>query len=159
MYFYIIDEKSLTWICLANSSPEILGGYVKTWKYFCLYMPATTPTNESYVSISDNRCIDAGIYVIRGTALWCLLIFHMMTWSNGTIFHHSGHLCGEFTGLRWLPRTKASDARFDAFFNPITSDFSREQFEITEYTRFLMFSAAEVVHTESVYISTRCDVQ
>ena len=35
---------------------------------------------------------------------------HMMTSSNWNIFRVTGHLCGEFTGLRWIPRTKASDA-------------------------------------------------
>ena len=34
----------------------------------------------------------------------------MMTSSNGNIFRVTGHLCGEFTGLRWIPRTKANDA-------------------------------------------------
>ena len=34
----------------------------------------------------------------------------MMTSSNGNIFRVTGPLCGEFTGLRWIPRTKASDA-------------------------------------------------
>ena len=33
----------------------------------------------------------------------------MMTSSNGNIFHVTGHLCGEFTGHRWIPRTKAND--------------------------------------------------
>ena len=33
-----------------------------------------------------------------------------MTSSNGNIFRVTGHLCGEFTGPRWIPRTKASDA-------------------------------------------------
>ena len=32
----------------------------------------------------------------------------MMMSSNGTIFRVTGHLCGEFTGHRWIPRTKAS---------------------------------------------------
>ena len=36
--------------------------------------------------------------------------FYMMTSSNGNIFLVTGHLCGEFTGHRWIPRTKASDA-------------------------------------------------
>ena len=36
--------------------------------------------------------------------------YDMMTSSNGNIFRVTGHLCGEFTGLRWIPRTKASDA-------------------------------------------------
>ena len=32
----------------------------------------------------------------------------MMTSSNGNIFRVTGHLCGEFTGPRWIPRTKAN---------------------------------------------------
>ena len=34
---------------------------------------------------------------------------HMMTSSNGNIFRVTGPLCGEFTGDRWIPLTKASD--------------------------------------------------
>ena len=37
-------------------------------------------------------------------------ICSMMTSSDGNIFHVTGLLCGEFTGPRWIPRTKASDA-------------------------------------------------
>ena len=36
--------------------------------------------------------------------------YFMMTSSNGNIFRVTGHLCGEFTGPRWFPHTKASDA-------------------------------------------------
>ena len=36
-----------------------------------------------------------------------------MTSSNGNNFRVSGLLCGEFTGHRWIPRTKATDAEFD----------------------------------------------
>ena len=39
----------------------------------------------------------------------------MMTSSNGNIFRVTGHLCREFTGLRWIPRTKASDAELWCF--------------------------------------------
>ena len=38
-----------------------------------------------------------------------------MTSSNGSIFRATGHLCGEFTGHRWIPRTKASDAELWCF--------------------------------------------
>ena len=41
--------------------------------------------------------------------------FTMMTPSNGNIFRVTGHLCGEFTGPRWIPRTKASDAELWSF--------------------------------------------
>ena len=34
----------------------------------------------------------------------------MMTSSNGRIFRVTGHLYGEFSGPRWIPGTKASDA-------------------------------------------------
>ena len=34
----------------------------------------------------------------------------MMTSLNGNIFRVTGPLCGEFTGYRWIPLTKASDA-------------------------------------------------
>ena len=32
-----------------------------------------------------------------------------------THFRITGHLCGEFTGPRWFPHTKASDAEFWCF--------------------------------------------
>ena len=41
----------------------------------------------------------------------------MMTSSNGNIFPVTGHLCGEFTGHRWIPLTKASDAELWCFFD------------------------------------------
>ena len=33
----------------------------------------------------------------------------MMTSSNGNIYRLTGPLCGEFTGYRWIPLTKATD--------------------------------------------------
>ena len=39
----------------------------------------------------------------------------MMTSSNGNIFRVTGHLCGEFTCHRWIPRTKARDAELWCF--------------------------------------------
>ena len=41
----------------------------------------------------------------------------MTTSSNGNIFRVTGPLCGEFTGHRWIPRTKASDAELWCFFD------------------------------------------
>ena len=37
------------------------------------------------------------------------------TSSNGNIFRVTGHLCGEFTGPRWIPYTEASDAELWCF--------------------------------------------
>ena len=41
----------------------------------------------------------------------------MMTSSNENIFRVTGPLCGEFTGQRLIPLTKASDGNFDIFFD------------------------------------------
>ena len=38
----------------------------------------------------------------------------MTSW-NGNTFRITGHLCGEFTGPRWIPRTKVSDAELWCF--------------------------------------------
>ena len=42
-------------------------------------------------------------------------IYPMMTSSNGNIFRVTGHLCGKFTGPRWISHTKASDAELWCF--------------------------------------------
>ena len=42
-------------------------------------------------------------------------LFIMMTPSNGNIFRVTGLLCGEFTGHRSIPLTKATTADFDDF--------------------------------------------
>ena len=42
-------------------------------------------------------------------------LFFIMTSSNGNIFRVTGHLCGEFTGPRWIPHTKANDAELCCF--------------------------------------------
>ena len=39
----------------------------------------------------------------------------MMTSSKGSIFRVSGHLCGEWTGPRWIPLKKSSDAELWCF--------------------------------------------
>ena len=44
-----------------------------------------------------------------------LWVWYMITSSNGNIFRVTGHLCEEFTGRRWIPRTKASDAELSCF--------------------------------------------
>ena len=47
---------------------------------------------------------------VRLRAMGMILHHCMMTSSNGNIFRVTGQSCGEFTGHRWIPRTKASDA-------------------------------------------------
>ena len=41
----------------------------------------------------------------------------MMKSSNGNIFRVTGHLCGKFTGPRWISRTMPVTRSFDVFFD------------------------------------------
>ena len=43
------------------------------------------------------------------------ILICIMTSSNGNIFRVTGPLCGELTGHRWIPLTKASDAELWCF--------------------------------------------
>ena len=66
--------------------------------------------NKVVVILACRCIIDFGNLYL--TAMGHLLFHPMMTSSNGNILRVTGHLCGEFTGPRWIPHTKASDAEF-----------------------------------------------
>ena len=53
-------------------------------------------------------------FVIIPHVLYSCNIVMMMS-SNGNIFRVTGHFCGEFTGHRWILRTKTSDAEIWCF--------------------------------------------
>ena len=59
----------------------------------------------------------------------------MMTSSNENICRVTGHLCGEFTGHRWIPRTKASDGELWCFLWSASEDWvnSGEAGELRRY--------------------------
>ena len=66
------------------------------------------------------ECMHVHNEVVGSIMEWHLVCYKnpcyfMMTSSNGNIFRVTGHLCGEFTGHRWIPHTKASDAELWCF--------------------------------------------
>ena len=70
---------------------------------------------DNQQNIVENCTSTVGCLFAAGLArpvatAWFVTNFLMMTSSNGYIFRVTGHLCGEFTGPRWIPHTKASDA-------------------------------------------------
>ena len=57
------------------------------------------------------QCWSRSMLLYRGTRCHCVLIWDVicmftMTSSNGNIFRFTDHLCGEFTGHRWISYTK-----------------------------------------------------
>ena len=64
----------------------------------------------------SDRILIFNVYSERNEAsLGPETVKNMMTSLNGNIFRVTGHLCGEFTDDRWIPRTKASDAELWCF--------------------------------------------
>ena len=102
------------------------------WRPFCLGLNMLIITD-----FGSMRCLNPYIQSDNSSSSWCYLLylyptlnkiylilsylilyspmFLMMTSPNGTIFHVTGPLCGEFTGHRWIPLTKASDAELSCF--------------------------------------------
>ena len=66
---------------------------------------------QHYYWTHNALIINVLVLVLRELNIrWHVYSFYMMTSSNGNIFRITGHLCREFTGHRWIPYTKASDA-------------------------------------------------
>ena len=70
---------------------------------------------EIYRYISAEQCIK--LIIVSWFQCGCMSRgkFKMMMSWNGNIFRVTGPLCREFTGHRWIPRTKASDAELWCF--------------------------------------------
>ena len=90
-------------------------------KFSCIiFMISLSLINQNYsiakknpANLKDFCATDCGILTPDGVMHLCQN--HMMTSSDGNIFRVTGHLCGEFTGDRWIPSTKASDAELWCF--------------------------------------------
>ena len=67
----------------------------------------------------------------------------MMTSSNGNNFRVTGHLCGEFTGPRWIPAQSPVTRNFDVFFdlrpNKLLSEAGDLRRNRTHYDVIIMF--------------------
>ena len=57
------------------------------------------------------------LYILPVWLRACYSTLAMMTSSDGNIFRVTGHLCGEFTGHRWIPAQRPVTRSFDAFFD------------------------------------------
>ena len=80
----------------------------------------------------------------------------IMTSSNGNIFRVTGPLCGEFADLRWIPRTKASDAELWWFFDlRLNKRFSKQSWGWWFESLSIPFWS----HCNGQFASLRCDTK
>ena len=69
-------------------------------------MAALTPDGDYFCALVVDTKNEFMVFSTKDGKSWAC----MMTSSNGNSFRVTDHLCGEFTGHRWIPSTKASDA-------------------------------------------------
>ena len=86
--------------------------------YLSLFHTLATTTSDPSRSWQKYRTWARSIPWVSFPDIFYLEVGHaevMMTTSNGHIFRITGPLCGEFTGHRWIPLTKAIDAELWCF--------------------------------------------
>ena len=121
-------NKDVVWTCIIRGLSKSWD--VMTWVDFTHYWHFVRGIHRSPVHSPHKGSIVQNIYVNwnklfnkKSNCRWAQTTWRpygvtatcMMTSSNGNIFRVTGHLCGEFTGDRWIPRTKASDAELWCF--------------------------------------------
>ena len=100
----LVDRRlGLKYAVKNTTNLQVTKSYNRLKELTCsrVYQRSTTPANQLYFR-SVARNVNESLFL-------------MMTSSNGNIFRVTGYLCGEFTGPRWIPRTKASDAELWCF--------------------------------------------
>ena len=88
--------------------------YITSMPQHVIFFKTHSSRNEGYVSHGQYNAVthlSANVMTAQLLSESCAgICWNMKTSSNGNIFRVTGHLCGEFTDPRWIPRTKASDA-------------------------------------------------
>ena len=92
---------------------EVNGLIIRHNETLCIFIGYPAPLERAWLSLQSLDSTWWNIMRACWDGLACWLI--MMTSSNGNIFCVTGPLCGEFTGHRWIPLTKASDAELWCF--------------------------------------------
>ena len=117
------DESYLRWSCIPHCKCICL--LLKVWTSFryCIRWLIEDLAKSWRCEIGVFRVLQL---LVRFVCVCAALLadFHgnmynsMMTPSKGNIFRVTGLLCVEFTGDRWIPHTKASDAELWCFLRP-----------------------------------------
>ena len=98
----------------------------------------------------DDMSLKPSVYTLS------LLALYMISSSNGHIFRVTGPLCGEFTGHRWIPLTKASVAELCCVLGSVSSingwvnnreagDLSRHRAHYDVYVRWYLIKSIETI--------------
>ena len=133
-YFLIYVELCLPYFVITTQIYEWYNHHFGTSETFVFKLHSKWYDNTrgpAFNPLSLDRicrlcCIETLVHAVKKCTVVCsaptyyLIITNvcsqfMMTSSNGNIFRVTGPLCEEFTGHRWIPHTKVSDAELWCF--------------------------------------------
>ena len=108
-----IKERNLRNIIIEGSTSNLVSRYSRTQGDLTNKQDLMTSqiTGEWTARSTEFFMLPKNRKSLSSTPLFlCDFLGCIMTSSNGNIFRVTGPSCGEFTGHRWIPLTKASDA-------------------------------------------------
>ena len=85
---------------LWNRDRSLNGGERCTGRLSQYWLVKSNKMPELCLDLTDRHQHDYILMLI----IIILYVLDMMTSSNGNVFRVTGHLCGKFTGHRWIPR-------------------------------------------------------
>ena len=97
------SSRVITPLLCQNDAVTLVFFYIVTHAFRCFNLY----TSDWLTMINPLRILR--IYLRHPQKQCSMNTLFMMTSSNGNISRVTGHLCGEYTGHRWIPHTKASD--------------------------------------------------
>ena len=113
---YVVFPQGALTLILRTSQKQTTNYFLKP-QVLCLYSLFAKPTcnrlpwRDKRSGKMESNHIPS--MAKRGHGQW----ENMMTSSNGSSFRATGHLCGEFTGPRWIPALRPVTRNFDVFFD------------------------------------------
>ena len=118
IYYLVVTELILTWYSLCFRECSSAVSYVLCLKAV-INIKLSVFIDHSPIVVFCTVCSGWQLWNMYGCFVYSRVLvspmMYMMTSSNGNIFRVTGHLCEEFTGPRWIPRTKDSDAELWCF--------------------------------------------
>ena len=114
--YELIQKMGYTLHIIRNAHGWVLLDCCASWQCFPLLRIGSSVSLKNVWTLYQRSFVAALWYCGYVCVLfWMMKDGHtvssyMMTSSNGNIFRVTGHVYGEFTGLWWIPRLKASDA-------------------------------------------------
>ena len=127
---HILVQVNIVGVFDMKIPPEVIKPQMSHKKYaYCVFISYDVTINTYWHRWMNSNCLHLNALIVSTSYQWDAHLWrHWLDYdvkcsyhrtpklsSNGNIFRVPGSLCGEITGHRWIPLTKASDAELWCF--------------------------------------------